>query len=371
MRLALFTNIPSHYQISLGKVLADRLPGDFALVCVEPPHDERVKLGWQQDVNENWLIKTWVSESERVRALEIFHSADTVIWGYMPVSEINSRVARGKLTFHNSERIFKQRWRILDPRVVRNLVRMFVRNQRDCHHLLAIGPYSAADFRLIGAFRGRMWRWGYFPAVPETVSRSQNNVPVILWAGRMLNWKRVDLLVRAAAWARTHGAHFRLRLMGYGPEEPKLHALVAQLGLADVCEFIPPQPPKQVGKAMEQADIYVLPSNRQEGWGAVVNEAMSRGCCVIGSKSAGSVPWLIQDGVNGHVFAGNRVEDLGRILLYCLQNPDHIRQMGLAARATMLNLWSPDVAAERLLRLCDALERGESSPFYDGPCSPA
>ncbi|MEM4360238.1 MAG: glycosyltransferase [Candidatus Bilamarchaeaceae archaeon] len=240
------------------------------------------------------------------------------------------------------------------------------------HHLLIVGPYCADDFKWIGAFRHRMWRWGYFPAVPETISRPENEVPVILWAGRMLDWKRVDLLVRAAAWVRARRAHFRLRLMGYGPEESRLRALVARLGLLDVCEFIPPHPPEEVGKAMEHADIYVLPSNRQEGWGAVVNEAMSRGCCVIGSKSAGSVPWLIQDGVNGHIFEGNRVEDLGRILLYCIQNPDHTRQMGLAARATMLNLWSPEVAAERLLRLCDALERGESSPFDDdGPCSPA
>jgi glycosyltransferase involved in cell wall biosynthesis len=130
--------------------------------------------------------------------------------------------------------------------------------------------------------------------------------------------------------------------------------------------------PEEVGKAMEKADIYVLPSNQQEGWGAVVNEAMSRGCCVIGSKSAGSVPWLIRDGVNGYIFDGDDAENLGRILLRCLEAPDRTREMGRNARATMLNLWSPEVAAERFLQLCAAIESGKSSPFNDGgPCSPA
>lgn len=373
MRLALFTNIPSHYQISLGRAFAAKLQGDYALVCWEAVGPERRKLGWDSDFSKDWLIKAWASEQEKQRAYEILRSAQVVVWGYAPKEEIRARIVQNKLTFCYTERIFKRgRWRILDPRVLKSVYEQFKLNDRPSHHLLAVGPYCAEDFRWLGAFGNRMWRWGYFPPVPETLSRCQNEVPVIFWAGRMLDWKRVDLLVRAAAWTRSQGANFFVRLMGYGPEEQRLRALVAHLGLTDVCEFIGPQSAEQVGKAMEQADIYVLPSNQQEGWGAVVNEAMSRGCCVIGSKYAGSVPWLIQDGVSGHVFEGNQVEDLGRILLYCIQNPDHTRQMGLAARTLMLNLWSPEVAAERFLRLCEAIAGGMSSPFDDqGPCSPA
>lgn len=372
MRLAFFTNIPSIHQIPLGRAFATILQGDYALVCWEAVDTERAKLGWGSDFSEKWLVKAWISEQETQRAHEILRSAQVVVWGYAPKEEIRARIHQNKLTFCYTERIFKRgRWRILDPRVLKSVYEQFKLNDRPSHHLLAVGTYCADDFRLIGAFGKRMWRWGYFPAVPETISRNQNDVPVILWAGRMLDWKRVDLLVRAAAWARARGARFFLRLIGYGPEEEKLRALVVHLGLADICKFISPQPPEQVGKAMEQADIYVLPSNRQEGWGAVVNEAMSRGCCVIGSKSAGAVPWLIRDGVNGYIFDGNSAEDLGRILLYCIQNPDHTRQMGLAARATMLNLWSPEVAAERFLRLCEAIEGMTASPFDDGgPCSP-
>lgn len=373
MYITFFTNIPSHHQIPLGRAFASRLQSDYALVCWEKVSEERIKLGWEIDYSEDWLVKAWLSEQEKKRAYETLRRSKIVVWGYAPKREIRERISQNKLTFCYTERIFKRgRFRIIDPRVLKNIYEQFKMNDRLSHHLLSVGPYCADDFRWIGVFNNRMWRWGYFPEVPETITRYKNDRPIILWAGRMLDWKRVDLLIRAAAWVRAKGGCFLLRLIGGGPLEQKLRDMASRFKLYDICKFIGPQSPEHIGKEMEQADIFALPSNQQEGWGAVVNEAMSRGCCVIGSKSAGSVPWLIQDGVNGHVFEGNRVDDLGRILLYCIQNPDHTRQMGLAARATMLNLWSPEVAAERFLRLCEAIEGGTNSPFNDqGPCSPA
>ncbi len=188
-----------------------------------------------------------------------------------------------------------------------------------------------------------------------------------------MDLKRVDLLRKGARWARDRGGQrFRVRLVGYGPEEERLRTLAKQLGLAGTCECSGPKPPEGVWKAMEQADIYVFPSNQQEGWGAAVNEAMSHGCCVIGSQSVGSVPWLIRHGVNGYVFDGDSEENLGRILLHCLESPTRTRQIGVAAHNTMVSLWSPEVATERFLQLCDAIESGKTSPFNDGaPCLPA
>lgn len=372
IRLAHFTNIPSHYQISLGQAFADRLKDRFVQVCTEQGHDERKKLGWKDDYCEEWLIKAWSSQSEKARAIEILGSADIVIWGAAPVSEINKRVAQGKLTFKYSERIFKRgRWRLLDPRVLKGLVEAYGRNNRECHHLLAVGPYCAEDYRYLGLFRKRMWRWGYFPEASSFADhRKLDRQPIILWAGRMISWKRVDLLLRAAAWIRTNGGSFQLWLIGDGPEEKKLRLLASSLGLLDVCKFFGPLSPSEVVTAMENADIYVFPSNQEEGWGVVVNEAMGRGCCVIGSKNTGSVPWLIRDGVNGCVFEGRSVNNLGRIILWCIENPMSRKEMGLAAQSTIESLWSPTVAADRFLTLCTAIEGGKASPFEDeGPCS--
>jgi len=374
MRLALFTNIPSHYQISLGHAFADRLGSKFTLVCWESGTEERRKLGWVDTFEEEWLIKAWTSDDEAARALQTLRSADVVVWGYAPSREISERVTKGKLTFCYTERLFKRgRWRLFDPRVLRAVREKYKLSDGKSHHLLAVGPYCAEDFRLIRVFQGRMWRWGYFPKVPrDNKTRDSNIEPFVLWAGRMVHWKRVNLLLSAAAWARTQGGlRFRLQLIGYGPEEERLRVLAARLKIMDICNFQPPQSPEQVGKTMESANIFVLPSDRNEGWGVVVNEAMSRGCCVIGSKSAGSVPWLISDGINGFMFEGRNVENLGRVIHWCLNNPERIQEIGIAGQKTISELWSPVVAVDRLLSLCDALDRGKTSSFQDGgPCSP-
>ncbi len=375
MRLALFTNIPSHHQIPLAQAFAAKLLGGFAMVCWESGLEERLKLGWKKDYDFDWLVQAGTSAKMYDRAINILRTTEIVIWGYAPEKEIAERIANRKLTFRYTERFFKLGyWRILDPRVLRAVVQIYNSSRSSANHLLAVGPYCASDYRLLRSFSGRIWRWGYFPEVPQRLNRQERHSEiVVLWAGRMLDWKRVDLLLRAAAWIRAQGnRRFRVRLIGYGPEEERLRTLATRMGLNDVCEFHPPMSPEQVWAEMERADIYVLPSNQQEGWGAVVNEAMARGCCVIGSRSAGSVPWLIQDGVNGYIFDGNRAETLGRILLRCLENPARTREMGIAAYQTMASLWSPEVAAERFLKLCEAIEAGKPSPFDDGgPCSPA
>lgn len=373
MSLAFFTNIPSHYQIALSKAWHDLLGSQYSMICWNKSIDEYRRLGWVQDYSYEWLINAWASEDENAKAYSLLQSADIVIWGYAPIEVIRERIIRGKLTFCYTERPFKRgRWRIFDPRVVKGLRNKYLHTSGSAHHLLAVGPHCAADFRFLRMFPERMWRWGYFPEVPALLSSNRNNpYPVVLWAGRMIPWKRVDLLIRAAAWARNNGTNsFRLKLIGYGSERDQLRLLVTKYQIGDMCEFIDPQSPEEVGNSMEEADIYVLPSDKNEGWGVVVNEAMSRGCCVIGNHDAGAVPWLIKDGVSGRVFREHDPRELGAMLRDCINQPRQRIALGATARTTIKQLWSPQVAAERLLILSERLKQGLGSPYLDGgPCS--
>jgi glycosyltransferase involved in cell wall biosynthesis len=374
MKFALFTNIPSPHQIPLGNILADKLGEDFSLVCWEPIGEDRTKLGWIDDSNRKWILKAWTSESTYKKALDIFFSADVVVYGYAPISLVNERVNSGKLTFLNTERPFKRgRWRILDPRVLKGMYNTIKLSHKKNYQLLAIGPYCVDDFRFLRAFKNQMWRWGYFPEFPaQQRQRKPGTTATILWAGRMLPLKRVDLLLNSVAWVRANGTErFYLRIIGNGSEEGCLKLLAARLGLMDICSFENSMPNSVLKQVMKEADIYVFPSDKNEGWGVVVNEAMCQGCCVIGSRNAGAVPWLIKDGVNGYTFEGNDALGLGQLIQTCLKNPESSYALGVAAQETM-NLWSPKEAAERLLNLSQLLLNGQQSPYNDGgPCSPA
>ena len=59
----------------------------------------------------------------------------------------------------------------------------------------------------------------------------------------------------------------------------------------------------------------------QEGWGAVVNEAMNSGCAVVADHMIGAAPWLIRQGENGRTGSAERRATLQR-------------ELGLPARLT-------------------------------------
>jgi glycosyltransferase involved in cell wall biosynthesis len=97
----------------------------------------------------------------------------------------------------------------------------------------------------------------------------------ILFAGRLLAHKNVDVLLQAVALLTGEWPDLRCRIVGEGPERPRLEALSAELGLADHVVFHDFFPGPEIYGVMKSATVFALPSVR-EGFGAVVLEA---NCC--------------------------------------------------------------------------------------------
>ena len=97
----------------------------------------------------------------------------------------------------------------------------------------------------------------------------------ILFAGRLLAHKNVDLLLRAVALLTEDCPRLCCRIVGEGPERLRLEALSAELGLADNVVFHDFFPDAEIYGVMKSATVFALPSVR-EGFGAVVLEA---NCC--------------------------------------------------------------------------------------------
>jgi len=191
----------------------------------------------------------------------------------------------------------------------------------------------------------------------------------LLWLGRMLDWKRVDTLIVAVVRLLDEGMDIRLEVVGYGPEEEALRRLSGRYLIADHGHseagmdsaeesfvagdrvpgivFVKPVPIKQVRDLMRAADVVVLSSDGGEGWGAVVNEAMAEGCCVIGTHEAGSSATMIEHGHNGWLYQAGNVTELADLLRHC--DRAVMRECGECAQETLETLWSPTQAADRLL----------------------
>ena len=114
--------------------------------------------------------------------------------------------------------------------------------------------------------------------------------------------KHPELPVMLAKRLKDKGYNFHLDMYGRGDELYPTQQLVKSLALNDNVSFYGSLPNEEILKEMRKHEIFLFTSDRNEGWGAVLNESMSNGCAVVASNLIGSVPFLIQDGENGMVF---------------------------------------------------------------------
>jgi glycosyltransferase involved in cell wall biosynthesis len=128
----------------------------------------------------------------------------------------------------------------------------------------------------------------------------------------------------------------------------------------------------QARTELELSQIMVATSDRNEGWGAVINEGMASGCAVVASHLMGSVPYLINDGENGLVFESGNADDLYEKVEYLLTNQDVCRNLSTNAYNTVSENWNGKTAAEKLCEVFRAYLNGNTAFAYDsGICSHA
>jgi glycosyltransferase involved in cell wall biosynthesis len=184
----------------------------------------------------------------------------------------------------------------------------------------------------------------------------------------MLDWKRVDTLIRAFSQLVSQRPDSTLTLVGDGPQRPALMQLASKLLPPDSCCFLTPQPVVEIAMLMRHHHVYVLPSTGAEGWGGVINEAMSEGCVTVASKAAGAARSIIRHEKNGLLFASGNWQQLGDLLCVIAGDVEMRDRLARAGQRTMVDCWSPKVAAERFLSVSQALLADQPAPLYDeGP----
>ncbi len=147
---------------------------------------------------------------------------------------------------------------------------------------------------------------------------------------------------------------------------------IAAKNLGDCVEIPGSMPPDGIRAEMEKAQIFLFTSNDHEGWGAVLNEAMNSGCAVVAGDKIGAVPYLIRNNYNGIIFRDKNIDDLTQKVKALLSEPSRMSELGRNAYDSIASEWSPRIAAERFMKLSEALSQGmKGDIFSEGPCSPA
>ena len=139
--------------------------------------------------------------------------------------------------------------------------------------------------------------------------------------------------------------------------------------MEDCITMLGSQPHEVVLEEMQKADIYLFTSDRNEGWGAVLNEAMSSGCAVVASDAIGSAPFLIENGKNGYMYRDGDINDLLQKVCSLIDNPQKRNQFSDEAIKTIGEEWSIENATNNLIKLIHGLHKNGKTPIETGPCS--
>lgn len=157
---------------------------------------------------------------------------------------------------------------------------------------------------------------------------------VLVFMGRLVAWKALDVTLHALRLALDDGVRVRLEVLGDGKERRRLQELTADLGLDDHVQFHGFMPQPDCVQVLAGADALILNSLYECG-GAVVLEAMSMGLAVIGPDWGGPADYLDETcGILVHpapreTYAARIAEAIGVLAA----DPDRRVRMGRAGAA--------------------------------------
>jgi teichuronic acid biosynthesis glycosyltransferase TuaC len=171
----------------------------------------------------------------------------------------------------------------------------------------------------------------------------------VLSVGNLIPIKGHDLLIRAVASLVADFPSLTLEIIGDGAERGRLEMLTQQLKVADRVKFLARQSRREVAAAMQGCTIFALPS-RYEGLGCVYLEAMAVGKPAIGCRGQG-IAEVIQHGSNGFLVGPDNELELKLALAMLLGDEKRRRNLGVAARDTILDRFTLAHQAESLARI--------------------
>ena len=206
-----------------------------------------------------------------------------------------------------------------------------------------------------------------FRVTPE-VSRQRD----LLFVGRLVSSKGVEVLLGAMDELRRGGSTAELTVVGDGPEFPALKEKVRTLELGERVHFAGPLAGAALRDVFCSHRVLIVPSVKPETFGIVAVEAIACGCVVVGSDAAGGLADAI--GPCGPSFKNGDAHALAGCLESLLSHPEKLEAYRVHADRHVAQ-FTADSVARRYLHVVEqevTRKRAGSSraPFLGKPARP-
>jgi glycosyltransferase involved in cell wall biosynthesis len=181
----------------------------------------------------------------------------------------------------------------------------------------------------------------------DAIRREAAGQPIVLFVGRLVKYKGVDVLLEAM-----RGVSAITVLVGNGPERAALQRTAEREGVADRVRFLGEVSPDELAALYQACDLFVLPSvTRQEAFGVVQIEAMACGKPVISTDLGTGTGWVNQHGESGFVVAPRDADGLHGAIVRVLGDGTLQKTMGAAARHRARAIFGADRMVASVLAL--------------------
>ena len=256
------------------------------------------------------------------------------------------------LSYHSDivrQRFLGALYRPVMQRLLERADRIIVATPPMIEHSPFLAPY--ADKCRLVPYGIRPERYEATPARLDQAARirAQHTRPIVLFVGRLIYYKGVDVLVRAMT-----GFEADVVLVGSGPLEGELRELATSLGVADRLSIVPPLDDEALTAHFLAADVFCLPSvARSEAFGIVQLEAHICGTPVVSTNLPTGVPWVNQDGETGLVVEPGDSVALASALARLLTDDALCARLGARARARVLESFTVETMVAGTLSVYD------------------
>lgn len=373
--IVLVSNFLNHHQFPLAKNLFELTKGEFIFIETTPMPEIFKKTGYIQKENPSWLLKAWEDAHNENLSIDLIRNSEVVIIppNYFP-KLIKERLKNNLLTFEVGERWLKKGLlNLLSPNLIKSQINYHLFFYNKPYYRLNASAFAANDMKLLHSFKNKMFKWGYFTEVTDCANIDKFNQNTgknkIIWIGRFIKWKHPEVPVMLGEYLSKKGYEFEISMYGNGPLFNHIEALIDKKNLKKFVKLKGNLDNHLILRELKNSHVCICTSDRNEGWGAVVNEAMATKCVVIASDEMGAVPFLIEDGVNGLIYRKGSIKDLAFKVEKVILDINLSKVLANNAFNTISKTWSPFNAAQNLLNLIRALNESYDI-IENGPASP-
>ena len=321
MTLLFFQNCISPHQIPYIRECAkSMLVNSIYVIVPRIDYKNRQNMGWNSNnLLKNTTIHLYISPKDN-QICELLKKINTIC--------LFSGIRADKNIFHwfKLSLSYKvKRYIITEPPFTYNkplwmhYIRFYLQDYKFIKYIDGIFGFGQDA---VNYYKSISKHWKVFPFqyVRENIIRTiapPKGKTKLLFVGSLSKRKNVKIVIEALKGVN----NIEFNIVGNGEEYIHLKKLAVRNQITS--NFIGVKPMDEIPTIMQQNDILILPS-LHDGWGAVINEAMTLGLYVISSDRCGAKT-LISDNRRGLIFKSNNISDLKEKLLQCISQINIIR----------------------------------------------